>query len=82
MNINISNFAFSPTNLTVKAGTTVVWTNHDVTGHTVTSDNGTLMQSPTLGNGVTYSVRFNNIGSFGYHCSIHPFMTGLITVTQ
>ena len=35
--VAITGFAFSPAALTVKAGTTVTWTNKDSDAHTVTS---------------------------------------------
>src|SRR4029077_8663521 len=37
--VAIKNFAFAPAALTVKAGTTVTWTNQDTDAHTVTSQN-------------------------------------------
>jgi len=80
--INISNFAFSPASLTVKAGSTVTWTNNDATTHTVTGDTGTTLNSGNLAPSQTYSKTFTTQGTFGYHCSIHPFMTGTVTVTQ
>src|SRR3989344_8698310 len=38
--INIANFAFSPSSLTIKVGDSVTWTNRDSSAHTVTSDSG------------------------------------------
>ena len=77
--ITISNFSFSPQNLTVKAGTTVTWVNKDSTAHTVTGNNGGPT-SPVLGVGSTYSYKFSTPGIYGYHCSIHPMMTGVVVV--
>lgn len=79
--VSISNFAFSPANLTVKQGTTVTWTNNDSTGHTITGNNGGPA-SGTVQPGQTYSYTFSTIGTFNYHCSIHSYMTGIVTVTQ
>lgn len=80
--VNISNFAFSPSSLTVKAGSTVTWTNNDATTHTVTSDTGTTLDSGNLATGQTYGKTFTTPGTYAYHCAIHPFMTGTVTVTQ
>lgn len=77
--VTISNFAFSPATLTVHKGTTVTWTNDDSAPHTVTGNNGGPASSP-LSQGKTYSYTFNTVGSFPYHCSIHPSMTATITV--
>lgn len=38
--VSIENFAFSPSSLEVPVGATVVWTNNDTIGHTVSSDDG------------------------------------------
>lgn len=77
--IAIQNMAFSPTTLTVKAGTTVKWTNLDQTMHDVTSDTG-VFKSGNLTNGQSYNYTFNNTGNYPYHCAIHPSMTGTIVV--
>ncbi len=77
--INIVNFTFTPGTLTVKAGTTVTWTNNDTTTHRPISDTG-VFDSGDLAPGGTFSFTFNNTGTFPYHCSIHPYMTGKVIV--
>ena len=79
--VSISGSAFSPSSLTVKAGVTVTWTNEDGITHTVTSNDGAFTSSGNLATGAQYRFTFMTAGSYGYHCSIHPFMTGTITVT-
>lgn len=79
--ISISGNAFSPSNLSVKVGQTVTWTNSDGYAHTVVSDDGTI-NSGNLDTGKTFSSSFSKTGTYAYHCSIHPYMTGTITVTQ
>ena len=76
----IQNFAFFPTELTIKQGDTVTWINKDSATHTVTSLSGNEMDSKQLGTGETYSHVFATIGSFDYHCSIHTMMNGKIIV--
>ena len=78
----IKNFAFAPAAITVKAGTTVTWTNQDSDAHTVTSqhDSGPL-NSTALNTGQTYSYTFTKPGTYSYLCTIHPFMTATVTVT-
>lgn len=78
--IAIQNFAFNPNTLTVKAGTKVTWINQDSTTHTVTSDNGAFQSSGNLNPGDKYTFTFNKTGTYPFHCSIHPSMTGQITV--
>ena len=81
VSISISNFAFSPSQISVKAGTKVTWTNNDSASHTVTSNNGAF-GSGTLGTGATYSFVFKTPGTYSYHCAIHPSMTATVVVTQ
>jgi plastocyanin len=81
VSINISNFAFSPANITIKKGTKITWTNQDGASHTVTGDNGGPA-SGSLSNGSSYSFTFNQAGTFSYHCAIHPSMTASVTVTR
>jgi plastocyanin len=77
------NFGFSPSSLSIKAGTTVTWT--DMTGapHTVTSDAGdpASFNGSLSGDGATFGFTFTTPGTYKYHCSIHPYMTATITVT-
>jgi plastocyanin len=79
--VSIQNFAFSPATLTVKKGTTIVWTNLDSATHTVTSDTGKF-NSGNLSQNKTFSYTFNTAGAYAYHCAIHPMMIGTITVTE
>lgn len=80
-NITVQNMAFSPSTLNVKTGTTVTWINKDSTTHDIVSDSG-LFNSGNLTNGMSFSYTFNQTGSFPYHCSIHPSMTGTIVVSN
>jgi plastocyanin len=78
--ITIRNFAFGPQVVTVKPGTTVHWANSDSEAHTVTSDTG-VFSSPVLQPGTGYSFTFTKPGTYAYHCTIHPFMTGKVVVS-
>lgn len=81
--ITISGFAFSPASITIKKGTTVTWTNQDGAAHTVQETDGkTGPDSTMLANGKSYTFTFAETGTFKYHCSIHPDMTGTVTVTD
>ncbi len=79
-NIEISNFVFSPSSLTIKKGDTVIWTNKDLMSHTITSDSGSELESARFGRAETYSHTFNTAGTFSYHCSVHSTMKGTIIV--
>lgn len=82
-NVVMQNFAFNPASLSVKVGTKVTWTNSDSAPHTVVSDpNGNMFNSQTLQEGDSFSFTFDKVGSFPYHCSIHPDMRGTIVVAE
>jgi plastocyanin len=78
--VNIQGFAFSPQNLTIVAGTTVNWTNLDPNTHTATSDTA-VWDSGDLAQNQSYPHTFAAAGTYPYHCTYHPGMTGTITVT-
>jgi plastocyanin len=80
--VEIKNFAFTPATLNIKKGTKVTWTNNDVTAHTITADTGTQLASSAFASGESFSFVFNEVGTFDYHCSIHPTMKGKVVVTE
>jgi plastocyanin len=77
--IMVENFSFQPGTLTVKAGTTVTWVNHDDEPHTVNENNKTF-KSGTLDTDAKFSYKFISPGSYSYFWSLHPRMTGQIIV--
>ena len=77
--VRIIDFAFRPRNLTIARGTVVRWVNRGGRTHTTTSN--TSLWDRTLAPGESFRRRFRRMGTFAYHCSIHPQMTGTITVT-
>jgi amicyanin len=77
--IGIDNFTFNPQNLTVKAGTTVTWTNKDDIPHTIAAVSKQF-KSKALDTGDAYSFTFTTPGAYEYFCSLHPHMTGTIVV--
>ena len=79
MELAIDKFAFAPKEITVKPGTTIVWINHDEAPHTVVSGDRTFA-SKGLDTDDRFEHRFEQEGDFGYICSVHPFMTGVVHV--
>ena len=77
--VKIDNFTFSPQQITVKAGTTVVWINHDDIPHTVVSKT-LAFKSRALDTDDKFSFTFATPGTFPYFCALHPHMTGSIVV--
>jgi len=78
--VSIDNFTFAPQTLTVKAGTTVTWTNKDDIPHGVASDSNAFPRSKVLDTDDSVSFRFTMPGTYKYFCYVHPNMTGTIVV--
>ncbi len=78
--VAIQDFAFAPAAITVKAGDTVTWTNHDVEQHTVTSRTKAF-DSDVINNEKSFSMKFDTAGSYSYFCVIHPNMVGTVVVS-
>jgi plastocyanin len=77
----IDNFAFSPREITVAAGTRVTWVNHDDVPHTATSGvKPRAFDSGALDTDDTFSFVFTTPGTFDYFCAVHPHMTGKVIV--
>lgn len=77
--VAITNYAFSPDKLTVRAGTRVTFTNHDSTAHTATADHGGF-GTGTIAPDHSRTITVKRSGAYPYHCLFHAFMTGTITV--
>jgi plastocyanin len=78
--ISIDNFTFTPQTLTVKAGTTITWTNRDDIPHGIASENNAFTKSKALDTDDSYSFTFSAPGTYKYFCYVHPHMTGTIVV--
>ena len=73
----IKDFTF-PSGLSVAAGSAISWTNGDSANHTVTLDDGSC--DTPVNAGETVTVTYNTPGTFAFHCTIHPNMTGSLEV--
>ena len=84
--IEIFDFAFKSSDVTIKKGTKVTWTNKDSAKHDVTPDNGDSNafkgSNKLLAKNESYSFTFDIVGTYTYNCSPHPYMKGTITVIE
>jgi YVTN family beta-propeller protein len=78
--VTINGFAFMPALLDLNFGETVTWVNDDGAPHSIAMNNRAT--SDTVMPGSSYSADFDRPGDYDYLCSIHPYMTGKITVTE
>jgi plastocyanin len=78
--ITIKNFAFSPSTLTVAAGTTVTVHNDDSATHTVTANAKTFDTGDVAPGGTVTFKAPATAGTYPYICMIHQFMHATLVV--
>lgn len=76
--VDINHFAFHPPTLRVRQGARVAFVNSSNVTHTATRAGS--FNTGHIKPGKSVTVRFNQKGTFAYHCNIHPFMHGKIVV--
>jgi len=79
--VNISGFSFGPSVMKVTPGLPVTWTNTDDSPHQITVTAKTLRTAVLL-KGQSASLTFDEAGTFGYICGLHPNMKGTVEVTK
>ena len=79
--VSIEGVKYSPKELKIKKGDTVVWTNADDRDHTVTADDDSF-KSKKIASGDTYERKFAKAGKYKYHCDYHPRMKAVVTVEE
>ena len=76
--VTVGNNVFSPADIQVSPGTTVTWTwAQDASDHNVTFNDGTGSGNKSSG---TFTRTFSSGGTFPYSCTLHPGMSGTVTV--
>lgn len=78
---------FMPAKLTVFSGESITWFNGDSVAHTVTSGNpgkyaGRLFDRTLFNAGDTFTFSFEVKRDYSYHCLLHPWMKGVISVVD
>jgi plastocyanin len=77
-----ASLAFSPSTLTVNAGDVVTFAFGSV-AHNVAFDNPNAATPTDIGGlntNTSIQRTFSTAGTYNYHCTIHPFMTGAVVV--
>ena len=79
-----TNSCYLPSIITIKQGQQVTWSNEDVAFHTVTSglydEPSDLFDSGHLDPEQKFIVSFDELGTFDYFCTLHPWMAGKVIV--
>jgi plastocyanin len=74
---DLTNWHFEPAEVTVPAGTTVLWHNKGKEEHSVTADDKSF-DSGWKPKGGNYQRTFTRPGTYTYHCAPHPWMKGVV----
>jgi plastocyanin len=77
--VEIKDFAFTPTTITVPVGAKITWVNKDEEPHTVVSTNDAF-KSRALDTDEQFSFTFAKPGTYKYFCSVHPKMVATVVV--
>jgi plastocyanin len=78
--VAISGFAFGPGTVKVTAGQSVTWTNADDTPHQISITGGKPQRSDLMLKGQAATMKFDEAGTYGYICGLHPTMKGTVEV--
>lgn len=73
----IQQMKFTPADLTVNKGDTVIWINKDIVEHNVTTETKDW-SSPNLSPGMSWNKVM--VKSAAYSCTLHPVMKGSLNV--
>ena len=78
--VAIEGFKFGPAEVKAKAGEIIAFTNADSASHTATLDDGSC-STGTISSGKADGLVFSAVGTYPFHCKIHPSMKGTITIS-
>jgi plastocyanin len=81
--VEMVDFSFKPTTVTIQAGGKVIWQNEGQVAHTATANDGSFDTGTVQpGKLASEAETFKTPGTISYHCTIHPQMTGTIKVVE
>jgi plastocyanin len=82
VDVGMNRLQFDPSDITVKTGTKVVWTDKENVPHDVVAKEGADFKSDVFGEGKTFAWTAESAGTVKYECTLHPGMDGTITVVD
>ena len=72
---------YQPNPAQLSVGSKITWINKDTAPHTATAINGSFDTS-LINAGSSGSAIIKGTGTIQYHCTIHPWMTGILQTTS
>jgi plastocyanin len=79
--IKMVDIQFDPKDATADVGQEVCWVNEDTIEHNAVADGGEF-KSELYGKGETFTTTLDTAGEYPYVCTVHPGMTGTLTVNE
>jgi len=79
--VHVKDFAFDPATIRIHTGDSVTFVNEDDEAHTATAADKSF-DSAGLDTHDTWTHRFTRAGRFAYVCALHPWMKGVVIVTD
>ena len=79
--VNVQFAEFGPSQVDLLPGETVEWTNVSERRHTINADDGSFASGDLFG-GDKFARRFDGVGAYLYHCTVHDGMTGEVDVRR
>jgi plastocyanin len=80
--IKMVDIKFDPEDATAGVGQEVCWVNEDSIDHNAVAESGADFESELFGKGETFTTKVDQPGTIEYVCTIHPGMTGTLTVER
>ena len=80
--VTMKDFAFDPQEVEGKVGQKITWVNEDDAPHNAVAQNGGDLKTATFEKDGSDSYTLAEPGTIEYICTVHPQMTGTITVTE
>jgi plastocyanin len=80
--IKMVDIKFDPKDATASVGQDVCWINEDSIDHNAVAESGADFKSELYGKGETFTASVDRPGTVEYVCTIHPGMTGTLTIER
>lgn len=78
--VTIEHFEFSPADIAVAAGDTIIFTNKDIVPHTATAAD-TSWTTDEIASGASAQITLPEKAGADYFCIFHPLMRGRLTLS-
>ena len=80
--IKMVDIKFDPKDATAEAGQQICWVNEDTIEHNAVAEQGADFKSELYGKGQTFTATVDQPGTVEYVCTVHPGMTGTLTIER